>query len=278
MVDEINIGKHTIGKDHSTFIIAEVGINHNGDVETAKKLALAAKNAGADAVKFQTYITEQRVKTDSPIFDILKKCELSPEQTKEVFDYCKEIGILFFSTVGDKESVDLLMDLGVECFKIASYNLTNKSLLEYLALQGKPIIISRGMCDVEEINQAIKIFDQNNSDYALLHCITCYPTKENDANLAIINTLDNEYNCPVGYSDHTEKIFVPSLSVAFGACIVEKHFMTKGLDCPDAIVSADEDEFADMVKEIRKIETIRGNSKIIIQDCEKGNVSFKRIS
>lgn len=279
MVNEktFQIGDRSVGENQKTFIVAEVGINHNGDVETAKKLITEAKKAGADAVKFQTYITEKRVKKDMPIFDILKRCELSREQTKELSQFSKEQGISFFSTPFDEESVDLLYEIGVPVFKIASFDIVNKNLLRHVASKNLPVIFSRGMTNEEEIREAIGIFENENVPYAILHCVSSYPAKDEDANLKVINTLKKKFNCPVGYSDHTSGNHVPILSIAAGACIIEKHFtLDKDMEGPDHKLSCDPQELKELVQQARKIESIMGDAKVRLLECEKPTAQYRR--
>ena len=281
MVDQkiITIGDRKIGNNQKTFIIAEVEINHNGDKELAKKLINDAKKAGADAVKFQTYITEKRVPKNSPIYEILKKCELNENETKELIEFARNTNIVFFSTPFDEESVDLLTRYSVPLMKIASFDIVNTKLLKKVAKTGIPIIISRGMATKDEIDGAIKIFKKYNSKFALLHCISAYPTLNYDANLNIIKTLKELYNCPIGYSDHTLGIKVAYLSVAVVACIIEKHFtLDTNQEGPDHKLSADPIMLKKLVEKIREIELIMGNSMIQIQSCEKANLDYKRTS
>lgn len=276
-INEIHIKDNIIGQTQKTFIIAEAGINHNGDIETAKKMIIEAKKAGADAVKFQTYITEKRVPKDSEIYGILKKCELSNEQTRELNEFSKEQGIIFFSTPFDKESVDLLCEIGIPVFKLASFDIINKDLLKYVASKKKPVIFSRGMANEEEIKEAISILDNENVNYALLHCVSSYPTKKEDANLNIIKTLKKKFSCPIGYSDHTMGIEVPLLAVAAGACIIEKHFtLDKNMEGPDHKLSCEPQDLKEFVQEVRKMESIMGNEDIRLIDCEKPTVPYRR--
>lgn len=279
MVNKIKIGKKFIGEGEKTFIIAEIGINHNGSLETAKKLIIKAKEAGADAVKFQTYITEKRVKKESPIYNVLKQCELSNEQTKELFNFCQKNNIIFFSTPFDEESVDFLIEIGVKLLKIASFDITNYSLLRKAAKAGVIIIFSIGMASKEEIDSAIKIFDENNVTYCILHCISSYPTQKKDSNLNVISHLKRLYNCPVGYSDHTIGFEIPILSVAAGASIIEKHFtLNNSAMGPDHKLSANPQTMKKMIKGIRKIEIIMGSNILKTRECEKPILQYRRKS
>ena len=260
-----------------TFIIAEIGINHEGNMNEAYKLIRAAKKSGADAVKFQTYITENRTKKDSPIFEILKKCELDFSNFLKIKKFCKELGIFFFSTGFDRESVDFLLgDLKLPLIKIASFDSSNLDLINKIKKYSSDVIVSLGMSKVTEIDPLVKKLSKNRN-LGLLHCVTSYPIKENESNLSVIHTLRKKYNNIIGYSDHTKGILVPTLAVASGAKIIEKHFMLNKNDkCVDSPVSIDQFEFKKMVQEIRKVEAIMGDNKINIRQVEKKFLFLKR--
>lgn len=255
-LNEIGI-RHTF----PTYIIAEIGINHGGDISVAKKLIDSAARAGADAVKFQTYITEKRTPSNSPIFDILKKCELPFEAFKELKEYSEGKGVIFFSTPFDEESVDFLESINIELYKIASFDVVNKPLLSKIAATGKPIIISVGMSSVEEIRVATDLLSATNPNIAILHCISAYPTSDEDANLGSVHYLVSNFkNFVIGQSDHTQDILVPLYAVAAGAKILEKHFkIDENMDCVDAPVSITETQMANLVSEVRRLEKILGN-------------------
>jgi len=275
----IEINNSKIGENQKTFIVAEVGINHNGDMRIATNLIKLAKEAGADAVKFQTYITEKRVPKNSPIYGILKKCELNNQETEELIKYANKNNIFFFSTPFDDESVDLLVKLKIPLMKIASFDIVNLKLLEKVAITGIPAIISRGMANKAEIDRALNIFKKFNTEYALLHCISAYPAEKYDANLNIIKKLKEIYDCPIGYSDHTLDIEIAYFSVIAGACIVEKHFTyDKNAEGPDHKLSADPEIFKKLVNKIREIEKILGSSEIELQECEKDILQYRRPS
>ncbi len=276
---KIKLKDRKIGEDEPTFIIAEVGINHNGQIETAKSLIKAAKKMGADAVKFQTYITEKRVPKDSPIYDILKKCELNDKHTEELIKFANSNDIVFFSTPFDDESVELLVKFGVPLMKIASFDIVNTLLLEKTAKTGIPTIISRGMANKGEIDNAIEIFKKHNTEYAILHCISAYPANITEANLNVIKFLKERYDCPIGYSDHTLGVEVAPIAVAAGASIIEKHFtLDINADGPDHQLSADPETFKQLIKETRKIESILGSSEIKMLECERGILQYRRPS
>ncbi len=261
-----------------TFIIAEIGINHGGDINKAYKLINAAKRSGADAVKFQTYITEKRVNKKSPIFEILKKCELSFDEFQKINDYCKKINILFFSTPFDIQSSKFLIkELKVRLLKIASFDSSNNDLISEIKKYKTNVIMSVGLSNLNEIKSSVKKLSLTNN-LALLHCITAYPINFDDANISVISNLKKQFpKNIIGYSDHTNGIFVPPLAVAAGAKIIEKHFMINRKDnVVDKAVSIDSKSFKKMVAEIRKIEKVLGEDKVKVRNVEKDFLIFKR--
>ena len=225
-----------INKNH-VFIIAEAGVNHNGSVDIAKKLIDAACEAGADAVKFQTFKAENLVTKNAPKakyqkettdngsqFDMLKKLELSLEDHVILKKYCDKKNIIFLSTPFDFESVDLLEEVGIRYYKISSGDLTNIPLLEYIAKLQKPMIVSTGMANLGETEMAVKTINKYmNKNLYLLHCTSNYPASYDDVNLNAMITLRNAFKLPVGYSDHTVGIEIPIAAAALGAKIIEKH-------------------------------------------------------
>ena len=264
--------------ENKVFVIAEIGINHGGDTEIAKQLIDSAARSGADAVKFQTYKTESRTPVGSPIFDILKKCELPLEVFAELKKYSEERNMIFFSTPFDEESINYLESIESQLYKIASFDVANRPFLEKMAQTGKPIIISVGMSDLDEISKAVSILEQNGSQVALLHCISAYPADEKDANLAAVHTLTKHFEgYTIGQSDHTNDIFVPLLAVAAGAKIIEKHYkVSDDMDCVDGEVSISEQKMKELVTQIRRVELIMGKGKIEISEIEKDLLWLKR--
>lgn len=274
-----NLRSYGFNTDNQTYIIAEVGINHGGDVNVAKKLIESIARTGADAVKFQTYLTEKRVPKESPIFNILKKCELPFEAFSELKNYAKELNLDFFSTPFDYESVNYLQSINCDLYKIASFDTVNKKLLERVAETRKPIIMSVGMSSLDEIYSAYDILKAKTSNIAILHCISSYPTNEEDANLSAIYRLKESFDCVIGQSDHTNDIVVPLYAVAAGAQILEKHYkIDNKMDCIDAPVSITEKQLKDMVNGVRKIEKILGDGSLGVRNAEKEIVPFRRFS
>lgn len=282
---KIKIGNRIIGDGEHPFIIAEAGINHNGNVNLAKKLIDAAKKAEADAVKFQTFKAEdvatktaekaeyQKKTTgaEESQFVMIKKLELKERDFKELFDYAHRKGLVFLSSPFDKRSVDLLDELGVPAFKIASGEITNLPLLKHIARKGKPIILSTGMSTLGETEEAVEIIMREGvKEIILLHCISSYPAKVEDMNLKAMETLRDAFKLPVGLSDHSLGITIPIAAVALGACVIEKHFtLDKSLPGPDHQASLEPEELKQMIKAIREVEKATGNGNKMPTDEEK---------
>lgn len=285
--------EYTKIKPEGVFVIAEAGVNHNGSFKNAKKLVLAAKEAGADAVKFQTFKTENLVTVDAEKaeyqeentekgtqFDMLKKLELSYNQFKELKEYCDEIGIKFLSTAFDLESVDFLDQLGMDVWKIPSGEITNYPYLVKIAKLNKSIILSTGMADFNEIGEAYNLIrEYNDKEIIILHCTTTYPTSFEDVNLKVMQKIADELGVKVGYSDHTLGISVPIASTALGAVVIEKHFtLDKEMEGPDHKASLNPEELKEMVKAIREIEIALGDGIKKISEVEAGNKIVARKS
>lgn len=276
------------------FIIAEAGVNHNGDLELAKKLVDAAVEAGADVVKFQTFKAEKLVcknaekadyqkettDTSESQFEMLKKLELTEQMHTQLLSYCKEKGILFLSTPFDVESVDYLTGLGMDIMKIPSGEITNYPYLRKVAQTGKKVILSTGMSDIEEVKAAVAILKEYGSkDIAVLHCNTEYPTPYADVNLNAMLVLRDELGIEIGYSDHTQGIEIPIAAVAMGAKIIEKHFtLDKTMDGPDHKASLEPHELKEMVSAIRNVEAALGDGVKVPSVSEQKNIAIARKS
>lgn len=272
-----NLKSFGFNTKNKTYVISEIGINHSGSLKIAKKLIESSARCGVDAVKFQTYITEKRTSKNSPIFDILKKCELPFDDFSKLKSYAESFNLDFFSTPFDEESVDFLESIDTKLYKIASFDVTNHKLLKKISKTLKPVIMSVGMSNLEEIKLAYDIIRLKNPNIALLHCISSYPTKESDSNLASINKLKQVFDCVVGQSDHTNDIDVPIYAVCAGAQIIEKHFkIDSKMDCPDSPVSITETQMNKLVKNIRRIEKIMGNQELGLKECERGTEQYRR--
>ncbi len=277
------------------YIIAEIGANHNGDMNLAKKLIKKAKECGTDAVKFQSWtdkslISEGEYKknqkyNDSPkkhfgsLKEMVKKYSLSRKQHFELKKYCDVIGIEFSSTPFSKGEVDLLIELDVPYIKVASMDINNFDLLSYIAKQGKPIILSTGMSTINEIDNAVRVIkEEGNDEIVLLHCVSVYPPKIEDINLNNISMLRNTFGLPVGFSDHTIGTSIPIASIALGACVIEKHFtLDKDLPGWDHSISADPEELKYICEESKKVYLSLGTFERKISEEEKKKVkSFRR--
>lgn len=278
-------------------IIAEAGVNHNGDMKMAKELIDAAALAGADYVKFQTFKTEKLVSKEArqaeyqqrntggnsdSQFAMLKKLELSVEQHHELIAYCKEKNIRFLSTAFDLESIDLLHSLGIELFKIPSGEITNLPYLKKIGALKKNVIVSTGMCVMEEIVAAVDVLVKAGTlrdKISVLHCTTDYPTAMQDVNLKAMVAIREKLNVPVGYSDHTMGIEVPIAAVAMGAMIIEKHFtLDRNLPGPDHKASLEPTELKAMAAAIRNVELALGSANKQPTDAEKKNMLVARKS
>ncbi|MBI4333129.1 MAG: N-acetylneuraminate synthase [Chloroflexi bacterium] len=282
-----NVAGRPVGEGQPCFIIAEAGVNHNGDVNLAMKLIDAAVEAGADAVKFQTFQAEeivtasagkapyqkQTTREDEAQLDMLKRLELRPGDFKRLSAYARKRGIVFLSTAFDAGSVDLLCALGVPAFKIPSGEITNLPLLKHIAASGKPVILSTGMSTLDEIGEAIQVLrSQGTKNIVLLHCVSCYPAKLEDANLGVIETLRRTFGLPAGLSDHTVGIYAPIAAAALGACVIEKHFtLDKTFPGPDHRASLDPGELKEMVKAVRGVERAVGDGIKRLSREEKEN-------
>ena len=265
--------------DNRTYIIAEIGINHRGDINIAKQLIDSAVRSGVDAVKFQTYITEQRApKGNDEVFKILKDLELSFEAFKELKEYAKQYDVDFFSTPFDNESVEYLESIGTDLYKIASFDIANHQLLREVAKTGKPVIMSVGMSNLDEIEEAYNILKEGTDSIAILHCISSYPTIEKDSSLSNIYKIQERYDCIIGQSDHTNDIKVPIYAAAAGAQILEKHFkIDEEFECIDSLVSITELQMQKLIKEVRGLEVIFGKENFGIRSSEEQAVVFRRL-
>jgi N,N'-diacetyllegionaminate synthase len=263
--NEIRIAGKKIGAGYPVYIIAEIGINHDGNMDQAKEMILAARDTGADAVKFQSFTAEGMVsrKLMPELFDLYKSVELSENDHLVLKEYAEGVGITFLSSVFDTDRLDFLKSINLPAYKIASSELTNEPLLKAVAGTGKPIILSSGQGTTEEIEIAVRLISENgNDDLALLQCTSLYPTAPEDVNLRTIRTMAEKFGLPVGFSDHTTGYDIAIASVAAGAVIIEKHFTTdNNLPGPDHKLSLDKKDFALMVTSIRRISAALGSAE-----------------
>ena len=265
---KIKIGDGLISEGEPCFMIAEAGSNHNGSLEQAKKLIDVAVAAKADAVKFQIYKAESLYSKHTPefsylkgqnVYELIKSIETPREWIKELAGYCEARNITFLATPFDFEAIDLL-DKYAPAFKIASFEIVDLELLQYAARKGKPMIISTGMANLGEIEDAINaIKSVGNEDILLLHCNSLYPTPVDVVNLKAIETMRTAFKVPVGFSDHTLGIHIPIAAVAMGACVIEKHFtLSREMKGPDHSFAIEPDELKEMVRCIREVEKAKG--------------------
>lgn len=287
----------------SCFVIAEAGVNHNGDIQLAKELVYAAKESGADAVKFQTFKADTLVNktaakaeyqknntsNSTTQYEMLRALEISEENHYLLNDLAVSLGIEFMSTGFDEATIDFLVSLGVKRLKIPSGEITNLPYLEHCAQTGLPLIMSTGMCTLVEVRQAIAaislFYGLNLQDnLILLHCTSNYPAAFKDVNLRAMQTLQQEFNVPVGYSDHTLGVLIPTLAVGLGACVIEKHFtLDKTLSGPDHAASMTPDEMKQLIQAIRDTESALGtgekkpaDNELPIRELVRRSVTLKR--
>jgi N-acetylneuraminate synthase len=274
----IKIQDKIISEKSSTFIIAEAGINHNGDVKLAKKMIDAVKESGADAIKFQTFkagefvsdkkqvyeYISQGKKVKESMYEMFKRCELKERDYIEISEYCKKNKVIFFSTPQNMSDLDFLMTLGVPVIKVGSDDLTNLPLLADFASRGLPIMISTGMSYIDEIDEAVQTIKKRNNKLVIFHCISSYPAMPDELNLNNIITLKKRYpDCIIGFSDHSEGTYAAYAAVALGAKVYERHFtLDKDMAGPDHKFSANPQELKLIVKNIRDIEKALGGFEV----------------
>jgi N-acetylneuraminate synthase len=290
----IQIGNRTIGPGFPCFIIAEAGVNHNGDISHAKSLIDIAAEAGADAVKFQTFIAEEVVTQNAPKAryqveatgasdsqqDLIRNLQLSYEEFVELSLYSQEKQILFLSTAFDIESLEFLVNLGVKALKIPSGEITNFPFLTKAARYQIPVILSTGMSSLGEVESAVHVIRKNGDPgLILLHCVSAYPADPSSCNLKAMKTMEISFNVPVGFSDHTQGIEIALAAVALGAPVIEKHFtLDRSLPGPDHAASLEPVEFGSLVKGIRNVESALGNGIKRQMLCEQNTAEVARRS
>lgn len=277
MVKAIHVADRGIGPGLPCLIVAEAGVNHNGDPVTARRMVDVAADAGVDAVKFQAFKAEHLVAPNAPKaayqiaatgksesqMDMLRRLELPDEAYDNLITLCSEKGVLFMCTPFDEQSADFLETLDTKIFKIPSGELTNLSFLAHVARKSRPMIVSTGMANLEEVATAVGTIRENGDPpLILLHCVSNYPADPADANLGAIQTLIEEFHVPVGYSDHTPGIEVALAAVALGACLIEKHFtLDRKMPGPDHLASIEPNELRTLVNGIRTVESALGHGR-----------------
>lgn len=276
-VSAVRIGQKLVGPGRPCYVVAEAGVNHNGQVDLARRLIDAAAAAGADAVKFQSFHADhvasalapkaayqvERTTAGQSQLEMLRHLELAVDDQRRLYDHARARGITFLSTPFDRRSVDLLSTLGVPAFKVSSGDLTNRPFLAHVARQGAPVILSTGMAHLGEVDDALRVVREAGcDDVILLHCVTSYPADPGEANLRAIQTLAAAFGLPVGYSDHTLGMEVAIASVAVGACLLEKHLtLDRDLPGPDHHASLTPEEFGRLVANVRLVSRALGDGR-----------------
>lgn len=283
----ITIGTRRIGTGAPPFIVAEAGINHNGDLARAKDLVAAAADAGSDAIKFQTHLPEHEMLREGltadyigeeSFFDLLKRCELSWDDHAALKAEAERLGIMFLSTPFSREATDLLEQLGVPAFKVGSGELTNLPLLRHIAAKGKPMILSTGMSEWDEVAEAVEAVRAVNDQFALMQCTSTYPAAYETLNLRVIPQMQERFGVPVGLSDHSRGIYTALGAIALGANLIEKHFtIDRNWPGPDQQASIEPDELTDLVRGAKAIHAALGETKTII-DEERPVIAMARES
>ena len=284
----VKINNRLIGSSQPCFIIAEAGVNHNGDMHIAHRLIDAAVKAGADAIKFQSFIAEELVTNDTPKanyqvkttgghdsqFEMLKALELSSDEQGVLKSYCEDRNIIYLCTPYENKSLDMLDHMDVAAFKVASTDTTNVPFLRDIAKKGRPVFLSTGMSTLGEVEQAIDtlLTEGLDNNIIVLHCTSEYPAPINEINLRAILSMQDTFGCPVGFSDHTPDTIVSSWAVALGACVIEKHFtLDRNMIGPDHEASIEPDELSILIKNIRDLEIAMGDGVKKVMPSELKN-------
>lgn len=274
MINSLSFGTKIIGSGYPTLVIAEIGINHEGSASVCKKMIDAAKNAGADAVKLQTCPASENYVKGTESYNLFSKSELSQEETAQIFNYAKNIGIEIFTTSPDPQTLEWIDRLNPAAHKISSGMMTNSVILRKTLEKGKTVLISTGLAAESDINEVFNIVDScgDKNKVGLFQCTSLYPCPDEHLNLASIKYLQNTYNVPVGFSDHSADIDTASYAVAAGACFIEKHFtLDKTRESYDHRLSLEPDEFSKMILLIRRAENMMGQAQKSIPDALKPN-------
>ncbi|MCD6576500.1 MAG: N-acetylneuraminate synthase family protein [Anaerolineaceae bacterium] len=287
MLNKVKIGNRNIGEGNPVYIVAEIGINHNGDLNTAKNMILSAKETGADAVKFQKRTPElcvpeeqRNIMRETPwgyitYMEYREKVEFGEKEYGEIDRFCKEIGIDWFVSVWDESSVDFMEELNPICYKLPSASLTDHQLLKKVRATGRPMIISTGMSTIEQIDAAVDLIGQKN--LVILHSTSSYPCDPAELNLKVIPTLKEKYDCPIGYSGHEVGLITSVISVGLGANMVERHFtLDRAMWGGDQAASVEPGGFRRLVKYIRVTEMALGDGVKRVYDSEKSSMKKLR--
>lgn len=275
---EIAIGKKKIGDGHRVFIIAEIGINHNGNIDTAREMIKTAREIGADAVKFQLIKTDQFCTRDSKYYEMFKDIEFSEDEFHELYDYSKKQGIIMFTACSQLDGLDFIEKAGFPLLKIGSPNITNFPMLERISTILKPIILSTGMSTMPEVEDAIKIIRKKNPfPLVILHCVSSYPASMEETNLRAIKTLKNAFpHSIIGFSDHTTDSRAAIAATALGSKVIEKHFtLDKKMEGHDHWFSADPEEFKKLIADIRETEKALGSG---LKEPQKSELEMIKVA
>ncbi len=294
MLNSFSIGERVIGRGHPCFVIAEAGVNHNGSLDLARQLVDVAAEAGADAVKFQTFRADKLVTAGAKQAEyqarntgrvesqaeMLRRLELSESDHRAIMAHCRDRGVRFLSTPFDHESADFLDSEGMEAIKIPSGEVTNLPLVQHLAAKQKPILLSTGMCTLADVEACVRTLEQAGIEkLAILHCVSCYPADPAETNLRAMTTMAAAFGYPVGYSDHTLGNEVSLAAAALGACVIEKHFtLDRSLPGPDHRASSEPTELKQLVTGIRMIESALGTGRKVPTPSEAGTAAVARRS
>lgn len=261
MPGKFKVGEKWIGEGERTFIIAEIGSNHNQKLSQAKELIAAAVDAGADAVKFQLFLAENFYKPSEPLYKVMKENEFQRDWIPEIAEYCAKLNVVFTASAFDNEAVDELVKCESPCIKIASSDTTNLPLLRYAAATQKPLFISTGMCNLADVYEAVEVVrEAGNQNVVLLQCAALYPASAADLNLRAMNVMGDALDVFVGFSDHTLQFYTPSFAASRGACVIEKHLtLSRKMEGPDHSYALEPNDFKQMVVAIREAEQALGS-------------------
>ena len=284
---EIKIGDRLVGDGHPTYIIAEIGINHNGDLDVCKQMIDAAVHAGVEAVKFQKRTPEvstppeqQKQMRETPwgyitYLDYRYKVEFNQDQYREIDRYCKQKGVAWFTSVWDEQAVDFMEQFDTPAYKIPSASLTDHNLLRHVRKTGRPLVISTGMSTMEQIRAAVKVVGTAN--LVIMHCTSTYPCEPEELNLRMIRTLRDEFPCPIGYSGHEVGLVPPQVAVALGACMIERHLtLDRAMWGSDQAASVEPSGFERLVKYVRTAEASLGDGVKRVYESEKPSLKKLR--
>jgi len=278
----VQIGAFMVGDGNPVRIVAELGVNHLGNFERMKEMIRSAHEAGADLLKFQTYIAERRYdRATNPkaeqFIKWLSDWQFSRDQEAELWQYAHTLGATVFTSAFDVDSVEFAAEMGTVAYKIAAFEIANHELVRAMAKKGKPVVLSRGMSSDEELRKTLSIFEEHDCPYVILHTISSYPLEKRHSHLRMIHSLRNKYDCPIGHSDHTIGTDIPPLAVAAGANMIEKHFtvVPKSRES-DNFFSVTPDDLREMIFKVRQVETYMGRDDVVKTDAENFMWDFRR--